>query len=270
MSDGSYEAARALVAQDLILTRQRTIRRARLFTAVPAALLGVLLANLAWEIVRKNFTHVQFSVADSSTTFSLLAAGLGLLLTRAQWARSVRPTIGLGVDPDENRSRTTTSRWNLRLINAGPGTPTVEGFDYYVSFDSDEPPSAADFFDFFELGEKLRLYGWESDVDYWIKWVSPGAALPTSNDYRTAEPIGWFGVHQANEMQRFDMRIRVLDLAGDSHERVLPCATFIKAPNLHSYTRPVYEPRPLRNRMLVEATRRLRKWVAAARTWRGQ
>ena len=115
--DSPDAASRSTIELDL--TQQRTVRRSRLFSLFPIALILTLIGNAAWEVVRTNTTGVRFSGLDRSTTFALIGTGTGLLLTRLQWARAMRPALGLSIDPEVGRTRRSTSRWVLRLMNAG-------------------------------------------------------------------------------------------------------------------------------------------------------
>jgi hypothetical protein len=75
--DSPDAASRSTIELDL--TQQRTVRRSRLFSLFPIALILTLIGNAAWEVVRTNTTGVRFSGLDRSTTFALIGAGTGLL-----------------------------------------------------------------------------------------------------------------------------------------------------------------------------------------------
>jgi hypothetical protein len=57
--DSPDAASRSTIELDL--TQQRTVRRSRLFSLFPIALILTLIGNAAWEVVRTNTTGVRFS-----------------------------------------------------------------------------------------------------------------------------------------------------------------------------------------------------------------
>ena len=214
-------------AIELALTQQRTVRRSPLFARFPLVVIVILLADVAWEVVRTNVMHIQFVVMERATAFTLIGVGAGLLLARLQWARAMRPALGLAIDPETGHTRESTGKWILRIVNAGPGVPVIEKFDYYISFDDPEAvPSEADFIDFLELSRILSDRNWKSEVDYYIKYFTRGGPLPISN-YAAGSEICWFKQSVLSDIKRFDIRVRVVDIAGDTHERIFPCIFFL-------------------------------------------
>ncbi|WP_229070228.1 hypothetical protein [Actinoplanes sp. DH11] len=213
---------------ELDFAQQRTVRRSPLFTRLPIVIIFLLALNAIWEVYRLNATTIQFSVMERSTSFTLIGVGAGLLLTRLQWARAMRPALGIAIDPEDGHTRESTSKWILRAVNAGPGVPVIEKFDYHISFeDADRLPTDSDFVDFVRLAQILRKRGMKSEVDYYVKYLTRGGPLPVSN-YAAGTEVCWFSQSVLHVIKRLDIRVRVVDIAGDTHERIFPCKYFLE------------------------------------------
>lgn len=79
----------------------KKIRRNRVFVWLPSVILGILVLNLIWDIIKINLDSEvaarwpwRFNLLDVPTSATLVGIVAGLLLTRAQFSKSVSPAIG--------------------------------------------------------------------------------------------------------------------------------------------------------------------------------
>jgi hypothetical protein len=98
-------------------------------------------SELAWEIVRGNLSaHTlsswpfRFTVMDNSTTATVLAVFISLFMGRLQWARALRPIVGVAIDDEGARFRPDSDIWRVWIYNSGPGGAVIESISYYVRF----------------------------------------------------------------------------------------------------------------------------------------
>src|SRR5512140_2640101 len=119
--------------------RQRTLRRNPRYSLLPLIAVTLLLALLAWEVVRSNVDEQlrrqypwRLSFLGVETTATLAAAFIGLMVARGQFARTVRPTIGYSTRPvtGELLKDPGGAGWTVHLYNGGPGMAAVHQVDY--------------------------------------------------------------------------------------------------------------------------------------------
>jgi len=204
---------------------QHLVRRSFLFAYFPIILLVALGANFIWEAVRMNVEDrlrtewpLRFTLLNVSTTVTVLALVTGLYLTRLQWAKANRPTIGYVIADPEGNFVSTSDRWNVWIHNGGPGIGVVEEFAYFVRF-TNSPRSARTELD--EMNRVMRERGLVSGTDYFIRELGRGAALPVTTSYVQATLICWFTIKALAELADFDVAVRFKDGLGDEHQRTL-------------------------------------------------
>ncbi|MFG2038112.1 hypothetical protein [Dactylosporangium sp. NPDC048998] len=209
------------------------VRRSFLFVYFPTLLLGVLGANLIWEVVRQNMSPaarqdwpLRFTVLDTSNTATLLGVMTGLLLARLQWARANRPTLSYVISDEKGTFDAASTKWIVWLHNGGPGIAVVLQFQYVVGF-TNAPTSTHTTLD--EINRVMDSRGLVSGVDYFVREMGPGAALPASSA-RDAPLICWFNIRTLAELTQFDILVQVRDGLGDVHERTI--VVFGKLPDI--------------------------------------
>ncbi|GII28786.1 hypothetical protein [Planotetraspora mira] len=214
---------------------QRTIRRSRLFFVFPVIAIAIFAFNLIWEVVRHNMDQksltswpFRFSMVDTSTTANILVLATGLLIARLQYARVLRPVIGFSIDDADGLFKPDSDQWRFWLFNAGPGTVVVERFEYYVEFKGDEDAGRLDMNDsrswvpLAVVNDQLRSRGLKDGEDYFLRWNTKGAPVPPASSYKEGGRFAWFTIRGLAELERFDVRIQVMDGLGDIHERTFP------------------------------------------------
>ncbi|GAA4580303.1 hypothetical protein GCM10023194_08300 [Planotetraspora phitsanulokensis] len=186
--------------------------------------------NLIWEVARRNMDQrllmswpFKFSIVDTSTTANILALATGLLIARLQYARVLRPVIGFAIDDADALFKPDSDRWRFWLYNAGSGTAVVERFEYYVRFRGDSDAGQLDrdhsgnWVPLAVINDQLRSRGLKDGEDYFLRWSTKGAPVPSASGY-----VAWFTIRGLAELERFDVRIQVVDGLGDIHERTFP------------------------------------------------
>jgi hypothetical protein len=81
--------------------QQRVLRRSRKYSLLPQALVAGLLVLLVWEMLRVNVNsdlRAEFpwrvTLLGVDTTASIVAAFIGVIIARGQFARAIQPTLG--------------------------------------------------------------------------------------------------------------------------------------------------------------------------------
>ncbi|WP_433209521.1 hypothetical protein ACQP00_45310 [Dactylosporangium sp. CS-047395] len=211
----------------------RIVRRSFLFVYFPTVLLAMLGANLVWEIVRQNSSPavkqhwpLRFTILDTSTTAALLGVMTGLLLARLQWARANRPTLSYVISDEKGTFDAASNKWIVWLHNGGPGMAVVTQFQYVVGF-TNAPTSTHTTLN--EINRVMNSRDLVSGVDYFVREMGPGAALPASTA-RDAPLICWFNIRTLAQLTQFDVLVQVRDGLGDTHERTI--VVFGKLPDI--------------------------------------
>lgn len=184
----------------------------------------MVLADLAWEIVRANLTRNQLDCLPFAPTTlgvapaAALAGAIGVLvLTRAQYATVTMPWLaghGSGwVNSDD------AFRWALSLSNAGAGLARIERVGYQITwnstFDDTEPPlfSSAE-----ECRSAFTQRGYVSGSDFSMAEISPGHPLRPQTDRDAALELFWIAPTTMTGLRCCRVRIRFDDLLGDTYE----------------------------------------------------
>ncbi|WP_431884971.1 hypothetical protein [Micromonospora wenchangensis] len=200
-----------------------TVRRSRLFTVLPAVVLGLLGVNFVWEAVRRNVDvaattewPLRFSLVDLQTTVAVGAALAGLMLTRAQFARANQPRFGYSWTPHG----TDGGRWELHLSNTGPGFAGVTRVDYRFG---DGP-----WLPYQTFQEELAARGVRPvDADFF--WLGR-APLPPQPKLTEGYRLGSFTVDGLVRCDPFEIRIQADDQLGDRHQLVINSTARLPVP----------------------------------------
>jgi hypothetical protein len=206
------------------------IKRSRLFFTVPVIIIGILTVNLAWEIVRGNLpAHTliswpfRFTVISNATTATVLAVFISLFMGRLQWARALRPIVGVAIDDEGAKFKPDSDVWRVWLYNSGPGGAVIESISYYVRF-TDQPEGAgeASWVKIKVVNDQLQSRRLVDGKDYFIRWYARGAPFPAVKHYSESMQIAYFTVKALASMRILDIRVRYVDSLGDVHEKVTP------------------------------------------------
>ncbi|MEV6332060.1 hypothetical protein [Streptomyces sp. NPDC051909] len=221
---GRFRRARTAVVPDA----QRRVRRSPLLFTAPIVMLVLLTVVLAWEIVRGNMSAAaraewpwRLQILDMEPLGSLLAVAAGSVLARAQYARTVRPHLGWRADWKSGHLRGGVPEWQVGLLNGGSHTVVVEEYECQVVLRGAEPGDAAHAPWTDVQGAAAVLTGAGLTVGEDFQLVAMGNfPLVGTGSYETTM-LGAFSQRFVDEVEALHLRVRVVDVVGDSHERVL-------------------------------------------------
>jgi hypothetical protein len=213
---------------------QQVVHRNRFFVLVPSVILIVLLAVLGWEIIRDNMSAEakaqmpwKISLVGISPAASLSGVFAGLLLARGQFARSVRPAIGwtgawekaavgrhAATDDDQT--------WVVKVYNGGAGLGVVRETLYRVvtaSAGGHDPVD--DWITLDEARDRLGAAGLTPGKGVSVIQLGVGHPLVSSTKPKDGYEIFKLNESVLPQLAALDMRIAVLDIVGDRHERYM-------------------------------------------------
>lgn len=219
---------------------QRRVRRSPLLFTVPVVLLVLLTVVLGWEIARANVTEAaradwpwRLELLDMEPLGSLLAVAAGAVLARAQYARTVRPLLGWRADWMTGNLRGGVPEWRVGLLNGGSHTVVVEAYQCRAVLRGEDPEHAAGWTDVESVAEVLTRAGLVVGEDFQLVTMGNFPLVGTGS-YETTM-LGAFSQRFVDEVEALHFRVRVGDVVGDSHERILDA---LKGARSASYQRP--------------------------------
>ncbi|MFF5970533.1 hypothetical protein ACFY7C_03300 [Streptomyces sp. NPDC012769] len=235
-----FRSGRPAVVSDA----QRRVRRSPLLFTAPIVLLVLLTAVLGWEIVRANMTEAaradwpwRLQLLDMEPLGSLLAVAAGAVLARAQYARTVRPALGWRADWKAGHLRGGVPEWQVGLLNGGSHTAVVEEYACRVVLRDGTPSgpqgAAAPWTDVQGAAEVLTRAGLTVGEDFQL--VSMGNFPLVGAGSGETTLLGAFSQRCVDEVEALYLRVRVVDVVGDSHERILDA---LKGARSTAYRRP--------------------------------
>src|ERR1700733_11680984 len=122
------------------------VRRSRFFVLLPGILLILITGNLIWDIIKLNLDPGvaqvwpwRFTLLDTPTSAALAGAIAGLLLTRAQFSRTIQPAIGWSGDEEQRGSYLETPAWVVHLYNNGPGRCRIRSVKHSYTLTGQSP-----------------------------------------------------------------------------------------------------------------------------------
>ncbi|MEV4483529.1 hypothetical protein [Micromonospora coxensis] len=192
-----------------------TIHRSRLFVTLPAAVLVLLAVNFLWEAVRANASvdardlPWRLSVVDLPTTANLLAVFGGLMLARAQFARTMRPHFGYSWMEED----TAGYAWSLYFHNGGPGHAQILAVTWSVSFQGADGTRRFRWLP--DLEDELRVHGL-GPADVELLWLGRAPVVPqqrATDGFR----LGRFSYRALAVVDTLDIEITAEDGIGDRH-----------------------------------------------------
>lgn len=214
---------------------QRVVRRSRTFVVLPTCVFAVLLCDLVWELVRANVDTSsagawpwRFTLLGVPSAAALAGAIGSLILARGQFARSVRPSLGWsGNTHGAGTIMGSQAAWTVYFNNGGPGSCVVDEVLYRATFRTEAAQrtdqSTENWTYLRDVFNILKDKGLEKDKDYALTAIGIGATLPPTKSYQDAKELAAFSTQALRVIMSFEVRIRVTDVVGDTHERVLRC-----------------------------------------------
>ncbi|MEU6868659.1 hypothetical protein ABZ924_36430 [Streptomyces sp. NPDC046876] len=211
---------------------QRRIRRNPWLFTAPLVLLCALGAILVWEVVRSNLPEAtrarwpwRLELMSQEPLASLLAIAAGAVLARAQYARTVRPVLGWRSSFAEGELTAGQRCWRVGLFNGGQHNVVLTRVDYRLVAAADPEGAAGpegEWSDLAGVAARLAALDLRAGVDIRIASFGGGFPLVATGTYETIE-IGVFSRRFVDEVRSFQVRVRMEDSVGDSHERVIDC-----------------------------------------------
>ncbi|SCD86554.1 hypothetical protein [Streptomyces sp. OspMP-M43] len=208
---------------------QRRVRRSPLLFAVPLWLLAVLILILLWEAVRANVPPDvrgawpwRLELLDMEALGSLLAVAVGAVLARAQYARTVRPYLGWRGSWRKGLLAEGEPAWRVGILNGGQHIAVIESWECRVALRGGGGVGAAPWVPVPDVVATLTAGGLTVGRDYQLIAFGAGFSLVGTGNYETV-PVGVFSRRCVERVDVLHVRVRVTDVVGDSHERVLDC-----------------------------------------------
>ncbi|MFG3640339.1 hypothetical protein ACGF3C_08740 [Micromonospora sp. NPDC047762] len=210
---------------------QKIVRRRRTLFLLPIVVTAFVSILLFWEIVRQNLPAGMTShwpwklrVLDLQSAATIVTVFFLYLVTRAQYAQTVRPAIGWGINLAESEEAAfpfshEDNVLRLSIFNAAANLAIVRSVEYRIAFSGSENPS---WIGYDKLRSSLSTVGLLSHIDYFLYFVGEGYPLGTGTAERPSTG-GTIKVDALLKFRVFDLKIQVIDAVGDVHERILPC-----------------------------------------------
>ena len=225
-------------------TTQLLVKRNFWFSGILKVAVVVLAAILLWQIVRQNVDPQMRSqypwrlhILETSTAASLAGAFAALLLTREQFARSVRPALGWsGLNNVNTDLITEPTAWVNYVSNVGPGRCVVVEAKYRFAIfpqvdDGSAPPERQNqWMPWREIIRDLGHVGLAIDKNYTLMTYGSGTVVPQSQSPGQDRPFAAFDAKALATLKVLDVRLIVVDLAGDTYVRILRLLHIAPAP----------------------------------------
>ncbi|MEU0130950.1 MULTISPECIES: hypothetical protein [unclassified Streptomyces] len=208
---------------------QRRVRRSPLLFTAPLVLLALLVLVLLWESVRANVGPAasgewpwRLQLLDMEALGSLLAVAAGAVLARAQYARTVRPYLGWRNSWVKDHLKGDVQAWRVGILNGGQHIAAVESYDFLVVPAGAGAPDRAGWTDLNGAAAELTALGLAVAEDFQLIDMGTGFPLVGTGSYETVL-VGAFSKKCVERVDALYTRVRVVDVVGDSHERVGDC-----------------------------------------------
>lgn len=208
---------------------QRRVRRSPLLFLTPLVLLCVLIAVLLWETIRANVAGDargdwpwRLQLLDMQALGSLLAVAAGAVLARAQYARTVRPYLGWRAAWVKGLLKGDASAWRVGMLNGGQHIAVIESLDCRLVLAGADAPADTPWTEVSEVVSELAAAGFVVTEDFRLVSFGAGFPLVGAGSYDTVL-VGVFSKRFIEGVDALYLRVRVVDVVGDSHERILDC-----------------------------------------------
>jgi hypothetical protein len=212
-------------------------------------LVVVFAGDLVWEIVRVNVfaskggTSVRsvcvstmctttLSAAKDSRAFiglgvapsaALLGVFLSLILARQQFALSSRPILGWSGDSTlVSHMLGSPAQWTVKVFNGGAGVARIARLRYRLKWNvSTGSGSSPPWLLRHEVIAALEARGLRKGRDFELWDLRAPHPLPATKSRDEDVELAAFQSEPLRRLARFDIEVRVEDIVGDVHERVL-------------------------------------------------
>ncbi|MFD5751569.1 hypothetical protein [Streptomyces sp. NPDC127033] len=202
-------------------------------------LLSFILLDLAWEVVKANLNESvrgewpwRFTVLDTSTCAAVVALLTGLIVTRTQLSQTLRPVLSWSGFGGHSRELSHSLR-TVTLINAGGGRSVVRSVTYRIRASA---PFAEDvaiptsWLTLSQAVDSLTTLGLSRGEDYFLLHLGSGAAIPMTSVGRDGMEVLALGAKAMERLAMLDIKVQVIDVLGDVHERQLQCIRPVPQP----------------------------------------
>jgi hypothetical protein len=204
---------------------QRVVRRSAWFARFPVGIVALSLLLLLHTLIRQNQSHPtglwKYQLLDVQAAVAAVLASVGAVLARAQYARTIRPALGwfgrvaADIAPDGRLA------WTCHVLNGAQDVAVTTSIEYRVTFTpAAKAEGAADFTRWSgwqEAADALRARGLTEDKDFQLDHIGAGRPIPAQG----LMFVGWFTEKALADIENISVRLRAVDRAGDTHERVM-------------------------------------------------
>jgi hypothetical protein len=213
--------------------QQRVVQRNRKYVMLPASALALALLLVSWQLIRENLPEnsVQrwpwrLQLLDLQSSVTLFTVLVVLLFTRMQYAETLRPALGWSITPRGGLTAIghpgqEQGQWQVRMFNGGGGMAILSSIEYRIEFASDRPQNRWLTFDAAE--DLIRRSSLKERIDYVLDRKGAGYPMPASGETEKDLLILSISPSAMAMFRVFDIKVRVVDAVGDTHERTCRC-----------------------------------------------
>lgn len=227
--------------------QQRLLNRSKALVRLPAVLMAILFCDLLWESTRKNLSEAarnawpwRLQLLEVDPAAGLLGVLAGLILIRLQLEKTFRPTIGYSDEPAfSNALPQQQGAREVYVHNGGPGPAVLESIAYAINTRSEPHLSSPTWMGEYQFRRHLAALGFADQRDYHLSSLGRGIPLVPASKPAAGFLIAAFSRDSVTRVHGLDVRIRVRDSLGDTHERVLRAIQSHDSDRADS--RPVYQ-----------------------------
>lgn len=209
---------------------QRRIRRNRVFFAVPLAFLGVAGVLLIWAVLQANMAPAakkswpwRLTLLDVQTAGNAVVVTTGLVLARAQYARAVRPTLAWSGEIVKSGPGGRPT-WTVWLRNASSHSVTLQPLAYRLLLCPPNIDAATDSTGWVTRTEAIATLaqrGLRHRSEYGLTEMGPAGLSPGMGERGVT--LAFLSREAVAVIEELFIRVRAVDEAGDTHERVVQC-----------------------------------------------
>lgn len=215
---------------------QRRVSRAWKTSLLPLVLLIFFGGDLVWEIVKANVNAGargrwpwRFTIVDENTSIAAVGVLAGILITRTQVSQTLRPILSWSATTNPSRWLSNARR-TVHLHNGGGGRAVVVSVAYQIECSSRRHPAAEpdSWLGWGEAIDVLKAAGIEAGRSVYLLYLGLGSAIPMATRPSGGFELAAFSPSALDSLDRFTIKIRVVDVLGDEYERILHC---VEGPN---------------------------------------